>query len=97
MRLRVVLITKQFRGQLSELRAHFASFFGGITDYRRHGGAGRDRLADGGGKAPFRGSPTEVMYQHQHASLPIEQLKDVPQPVALLLEMLLGRSISRHY
>src|SRR5271166_6242321 len=37
------------------------------------------------GKAPFRGSPTEVMYQHQHASLPIEQLKDVPQPVPFYL------------
>lgn len=27
------------------------------------------------GKAPFRGSPTEVMYQHQHASLPIDNSK----------------------
>jgi serine/threonine protein kinase len=49
------------------------------------------------GKAPFRGSPTEVMYQHQHASLPIEQLKDVPQPVALLLEMLLQKKPSRRF
>ena len=49
------------------------------------------------GKAPFRGSPTEVMYQHQHASLPIEQLKDVPQPVALLLEMLLQKDPSRRF
>ena len=49
------------------------------------------------GKAPFRGSPAEVMYQHQHASLPIEQLKDVPQPVALLLEMLLQKDPSRRF
>ena len=49
------------------------------------------------GKAPFRGSPTEVMYQHQHASLPIEQLKDVPQPVALLLEMLLQKDPGRRF
>src|SRR6516162_9695275 len=49
------------------------------------------------GKAPFRGSPTEVMYQHQHASLPIEQLKDVPQPVAFLLEMLLQKDPARRF
>jgi serine/threonine protein kinase/tetratricopeptide (TPR) repeat protein len=49
------------------------------------------------GKAPFRGSPAEVMYQHQHASLPIEQLKDVPQPVALLLQMLLQKDPSRRF
>src|SRR6201987_5582848 len=33
------------------------------------------------GQTVFRGSPAEVMYQHQHAPLPLEQLKDVPQPV----------------
>jgi serine/threonine protein kinase len=49
------------------------------------------------GKAPFRGSPTEVMYQHQHASSPIEQLKDIPQPVALLLEMLLQKDPSLRF
>ena len=26
------------------------------------------------GQAPFRGSSAEVMYQHQHAPLPLEQL-----------------------
>ena len=30
------------------------------------------------GKAPFRGTPAEVMYQHQHAPLPLEQLDDRP-------------------
>ena len=49
------------------------------------------------GKAPFRGSPAEVMYQHQHASLPIEQLRDVPQPVAFLLEMLLQKDPGRRF
>ncbi|MBV8970371.1 MAG: serine/threonine protein kinase, partial [Verrucomicrobia bacterium] len=49
------------------------------------------------GKPPFRGSPVEVKYQHQHASLPIEQLKDVPQPLALLLEMLLQKDPSRRF
>ena len=33
----------------------------------------------------------------QHASLPIEQLKDVPQPVALLLQMLLQKDPSRRF
>jgi serine/threonine protein kinase len=49
------------------------------------------------GQTPFTGSPAEVMYQHQHASLPIEHLKDVPQPVALLLEMLLEKDPSRRF
>jgi serine/threonine protein kinase len=38
------------------------------------------------GRAPFRGSPAEVMYKHQHAPLPLEQLEGVPQPVVALLE-----------
>src|SRR5271165_464955 len=43
------------------------------------------------GRVPFRGTPGEVMHQHQHAPLPLEQLKDVPQPLAVLLEMLLQK------
>jgi hypothetical protein len=27
-----------------------------------------------------------VMYQHQHPPLPLERVKDVPQPVVVLLE-----------
>jgi hypothetical protein len=38
------------------------------------------------GQTPFRGASAEVMYQHQHAPLPLERLKDVPQPVVELLE-----------
>jgi serine/threonine protein kinase len=40
------------------------------------------------GQAPFRGTSGEVMYQyqHQHSALPLERLKDVPQPVVVLLE-----------
>src|SRR4029077_14960863 len=30
------------------------------------------------GHAVFRGSPAEVMYQHQHAPLPIEKLEQCP-------------------
>src|SRR6476619_4788925 len=38
------------------------------------------------GQTPFRGPSAEVMYKHQHAPLPRERLKDVPQPVVVLLE-----------
>ena len=43
------------------------------------------------GHGLFRGSPAEVMYQHQHAPLPLEQLEGVPQPVAVLIEVLLEK------
>src|SRR5262245_35059268 len=43
------------------------------------------------GQTPFRGPSAEVMYQHQHAPLPLERLKDVPQPVIVLLEKLLEK------
>ena len=43
------------------------------------------------GQTPFRGPSAEVMYNHQHATLPRERLKDVPQPVVVLLEKLLEK------
>jgi hypothetical protein len=43
------------------------------------------------GQTPFRGPSAEVMYQHQQAPLPRERLKDVPQPVVVLLEKLLEK------
>jgi serine/threonine protein kinase len=43
------------------------------------------------GRAVFRGSPAEVMYQHQHAPLPLDLLEAVPQPVIVLLEKLLQK------
>jgi serine/threonine protein kinase/tetratricopeptide (TPR) repeat protein len=49
------------------------------------------------GKTPFRGAPAEVMYQHQHVPLPLEQLKDVPQPVSVLLEVLLDKDPRRRF
>src|SRR5262249_1265562 len=45
----------------------------------------------------FRGSPAEVMYQHQHAPLPLERLKDVPQPVVVLLEKLLEKDPAQRF
>jgi Protein kinase domain len=49
------------------------------------------------GHVMFRGSPAEVMYQHQHARLPVEQLKDVPKPVVVLLEALLEKDPARRF
>src|SRR6516165_5609071 len=49
------------------------------------------------GQTPFRGPPAEIMYQHQHAPLPVEQLKGVPQPVVLLLEVLLQKDPARRF
>jgi serine/threonine protein kinase/predicted ATPase len=49
------------------------------------------------GKAPFRGTPAEVMYQHQQAPLPLEQLGDVPQPVVVLLELFLEKDPGRRF
>ncbi|MFZ0708835.1 MAG: protein kinase, partial [Terrimicrobiaceae bacterium] len=48
------------------------------------------------GHAMFRGSPAEVMYQHQHP-LPFEELGHVPQPVVFLLEVLLEKDPGRRF
>src|SRR6201987_4383032 len=49
------------------------------------------------GQTPFRGPSAEVMYQHQHAPLPLEQLKEVPQPVVVLLEKLLEKDPAQRF
>jgi WD40 repeat protein/serine/threonine protein kinase len=49
------------------------------------------------GRAPFRGSPAEVMYQHQHVPAPIDQLGGIPQPLVLLLEVLLEKEPARRF
>ena len=49
------------------------------------------------GRVLFRGSPAEVMYQHQHAPLPLEELKEVPQPLLVLLEVLLEKDPGRRF
>ena len=37
------------------------------------------------------------MYQHQHGPLPLEQLEGVPQPVVVLLEVLLEKNPGRRF
>jgi tetratricopeptide (TPR) repeat protein len=49
------------------------------------------------GQTPFRGTSAEVMYQHQHAPLPLERLKDVAQPTVVLLEKLLEKDPAQRF
>jgi predicted ATPase len=49
------------------------------------------------GHPVFRGSPAEVMYQHQRAPLPLQRLEDIPQPVVALLEVLLEKDPARRF
>jgi len=44
------------------------------------------------GELPFKGTGSELVYQHQHAPLPIASLSAVPPPVTTLLEVLLEKS-----
>jgi Protein kinase domain/NACHT domain len=45
----------------------------------------------------FRGSPAEVMYQHQHAPLPLDLLEGFPQPVVVLLDVLLEKDPGQRF
>jgi len=47
------------------------------------------------GHVVFRGSPAEVMYQHQRAPLPLEELEHLPQPFVVVLEFLLEKDPAR--
>jgi serine/threonine protein kinase len=49
------------------------------------------------GQVMFRGSAAEVMHRHQHSPLPLEQLEGVPQPVVVLLEVLLEKDPARRF
>jgi serine/threonine protein kinase len=49
------------------------------------------------GKTPFRGTPGEVMHQHQRGPVPLELLEDVPQPVVVLLEKLLKKDPAQRF
>jgi hypothetical protein len=49
------------------------------------------------GSTPFRGAPGEVMSQHQRTPLPLALLESTPQPVVVLLEVLLEKDPSRRF
>jgi serine/threonine protein kinase len=49
------------------------------------------------GRALFSGSAAEIMYQHQHSPLPLEQLGTTPQPIVVLLELLLEKDPAQRF
>jgi serine/threonine protein kinase/Flp pilus assembly protein TadD len=49
------------------------------------------------GEVPFKGSSSELFYQHQHAPLPIAKLNLLPQPVVALLEVLLEKDPAKRF
>jgi Protein kinase domain len=48
-------------------------------------------------QTPFRGTSAELMHQHLHAPLAIDQLEGVPQPVVVLLDVLLEKDPTRRF
>ena len=48
-------------------------------------------------RSPFRGTHAEVMHQHLHMPPPLDQLKGVPQPAVVLLEVLLEKHPKRRF
>src|SRR5271166_1520362 len=75
---------EQFAGVLIDIRSDLYSL--GVTLWKMVTG-----------KMPYQGTPGELMHQHQHRPLPLEQLKGVPQPVAVLLEALLEKDPGRRF
>jgi serine/threonine protein kinase/Tfp pilus assembly protein PilF len=49
------------------------------------------------GKRPFHGSVGELMDQHQHAALPFAKLRNIPEAITALLEVMLAKDPSRRF
>ena len=49
------------------------------------------------GQVPFRDPAVDVTHQHQHAALPLQELGGIPQPLAVLLELLLEKDPARRF
>ena len=49
------------------------------------------------GEVPFKGSSSELFYQHQHAPLPVARLTLLPKPVVTLLEVLLEKDPTKRF
>ncbi len=75
---------EQFAGVGADIRSDLYSL--GITLW--------EMLA---GRPPFRGTSAELMHQHLHAALPIEQVNHVPQQVIALLEILLEKDPTQRF
>jgi TolB-like protein len=69
---------EQFAGTGADIRSDLYSL--GITLW--------EMLA---GEVPFKGSTSRLIYQHQHATPPVDKLTHVPQPAVALLEVLLEK------
>ncbi len=73
---------EQFAGVGADMRSDLYSL--GITLW--------EMLA---GEVPFKGTTSRLIYQHQHATLPVDKLTHVPQPVIVLVEILLEKDPDR--
>ena len=73
---------EQFSGVGADIRSDLYSL--GITLW--------EMLA---GEVPFKGSTSRLIYQHQHATPPVDKLTHVPQPVIVLVEILLEKDPDR--
>jgi TolB-like protein/Flp pilus assembly protein TadD len=49
------------------------------------------------GEVPFRGSSSELFYQHQHSPPPVAKLTLLPQPIVALLEVLLEKDPAKRF
>jgi serine/threonine protein kinase/Flp pilus assembly protein TadD len=49
------------------------------------------------GKPPFYGSAAELMDQHQHAAPPFEKLRNSPEPIIALLDVLLAKDPNQRF
>jgi serine/threonine protein kinase len=73
---------EQFAGVGADIRSDLYSL--GITLW--------EMLA---GEVPFKGSTSRLIYQHQHATPPVDKLTHVPQPVIALVGILLEKDPDR--
>jgi serine/threonine protein kinase len=73
---------EQFAGVGADIRSDLYSL--GITLW--------EMLA---GEVPFKGPTSRLIYQHQHATPPVDKLTQVPQPVIVLLDILLEKDPDR--
>jgi WD40 repeat protein len=49
------------------------------------------------GQVPFRGSLAELANKHRYAPLPVERLENVPQPLVVLINLLLEKDPARRF
>ena len=49
------------------------------------------------GQALFKGSSVEIMYQHQHSLLPLQQHEGVPEQLVALIQVLLEKDPARRF